>query len=580
MAEKAADALKVIEKHAFFALIPCRGAVCVDFFVVWIKMNEHTVHIFTCTYYKELIIMKSESIIFPIPSRITQICRTLVLPISLMICVGILCSCTPANDKQATTAAENSLYGGEAVVGITQEPKIFDPHTAVAAGDKEILFNVFEGLVKCTSTGDFVPALASEYTISKDALTYTFTIRENVVFHNGEIMTADDVVYSLTRAAGIDTGTPLVTALSGISSVEKSGTGKVVVTLKSPDAELIPFFTSAIIPASVADIGKTPVGTGPFIFGSYTVGQSVVLTKNTKYWQSDLPYLDKVTFKITADMDAAFIELKSGTIDIFPYLTNDKAEQITDKYNIVSGGTNMVQIFALNNAVEPFNNPLVREALNYAVDKDTLISQVTDGAGVKLSTGMSPAMGDYYDTSLDDSFSYDVAKAKDLLAQAGYPDGFTTSVTVPSNYVIHVNTAVVLAEQLKAVGITLEIKSVDWATWLSEVYAGRDYDTTVIALTSEYSPRDVLSRYVTTSDGNFINFTDETYDEIFAQIISSTDEAQRVKLYHQLLSILVEDSSSVYLQDPANIVAVRKDLTGYMVYPIYVQDMSTVHFNG
>jgi len=497
---------------------------------------------------------------------------------ALVVCTGILCSCTSKKNAPDTTSAVKSMYGGDVVLGITQEPKIFDPHTAVAAGDKEILFNVFEGLVKCTAAGDFVPALATDYTISEDALTYSFTIRQGVLFHNGKPMTSDDVVFSLRRAAGLTTGTPLVAALSGIASVEKSGTDKVIVTLKSPDAELIPFFTAAIIPDDVEDIGKTPIGTGPFVFESYTIGQSVILTKNAKYWQEGVPYLDKVTFKITADMDAAFIELKSGTIDIFPYLTDDKAQQITSAYNIVSGGTNMVQVFALNNAVEPFNNPLVREAMNYAVDRDAVITQ-TAASGIKLTTGMSPAMGDYYDTALDGSFPYDPAKAKELLAQAGYPDGFTTSVTVPSNYVIHVNTAVVLAEQLKKVGITLEIKSVDWATWLSDVYTARNYDSTVIALTSEYSPRDVLSRYVSTSESNFMNFNSSSFDEIYAKILSASDEAQRIELYHQLLAILVKDSSSVYLQDPSNIVAVKKDLTGYMVYPIYVQDLSTVHYN-
>ncbi len=508
-------------------------------------------------------------------SRVT---RKIACLMALSLCVGIMCSCS-ANTGSTTKVESGSKYGGSVVLGITQEPKIFDPHTAVAAGDKEILFNVFEGLVKCTSNGEFVPALATKYSMSTDAMTYTFTIRQDVHFHNGKIMTPDDVVYSLKRAAGLDTGTPLVTALAGISSVEKSGASDVIVTLKSPDAELIPFFTTAIIPDDVTDIGKTPIGTGPFVFDSYTVGQSVILTKNDKYWQADLPYLDKVTFKVTADMDAAFIELKSGTIDIFPYLTNDKAQQITSSYNIVSGGTNMVQIFALNNAVKPFDNPLVREAINYAVDKDTLIKQVTDGYGTKLVTGMSPAMGSYYDKSLDGSFTYNIDKAKELLAQAGYPDGFTSTVTVPSNYVIHVNTAVVLAEQLKKVGITLNIKSVDWATWLSDVYTGRNFDSTVIALTSEYSPRDVLSRYVSTSDSNFINFKDPAFDETYSKIVSASEEAQRVELYHQLLSILVKDSSSVYLQDPSNIVAVKKDLTGYMVYPIYVQDLSTVHYN-
>jgi len=523
--------------------------------------------------------MKRQTNTSPAFPRLTRMSKTIAALMTLVLSAGIMCSCTPGNNGQDATTAAKSIYGGDIVLGITQEPKIFDPHTAVAAGDKEILFNIFEGLVKCTSDGDFVPALATEYSISEDAMTYSFTIRQNVLFHSGESMTSDDVVYSLKRAAGLDTGTPLVAAFAGIASVEKSGADQVIVTLKSPDAELIPFFTTAIIPDDVEDIGKTPVGTGPFVFESYTSGQSVVLTKNAKYWQSDLPYLDKVTFKITADMDAAFIELKSGTIDIFPYLTNDKAQQITDKYNIVSGGTNMVQIFALNNAVEPFNNPLVREAMNYAVDRDTVITQITEGYGSRLVTGMSPAMGDYYDTSLDGSFAYNIEKAKDLLAQAGYPDGFTTSVTVPSNYVIHVNTAVVLAEQLKKVGITLDIKSVDWATWLSDVYTGRNFDSTVIALTSEYSPRDVLSRYVSTSESNFINFSDPSFDEIYAQIAVASDEAQRVELYHQLLAILVKDSASVYLQDPSNIVAVKKDLTGYVVYPIYVQDLSTVHYS-
>ena len=217
--------------------------------------------------------------------------------------------------------------------------------------------------------------------------------------------------------------------------------------------------------------------------------------------------------------------------------------------------------------------------MNYAVDRQALIEQVTEGYGNVLMTGMSPAMGEYYDASLDNSYTYDVKKAKELLAEAGYPDGFTTSVTVPSNYVIHVNTAVVLAEQLKEVGITLNIKSVDWSTWLSDVYEGRNFDTTVIALTSEYTPRDVLSRYVSTAGNNFISFSDPAFDEVYAKISAATDEAARVALYHQLLQILVDDSSSVYLQDPSNIVAVKKDLTGYVVYPIYVQDMSTVHYN-
>jgi peptide/nickel transport system substrate-binding protein len=471
------------------------------------------------------------------------------------------------------------MYGGEVILGITQEPAIFDPHMVEAAGDEEILFNIFEGLVKCTSTGEFVPALSTSYTISEDAKMYVFTIRQGVTFHNGEAMTTEDVVYSLSRAAGLDTGSPLKPVLADVKSVEVTGDFEVTVTLNKPDAELIAFFNVAIIPKSVADIDKAPIGTGPFKFVSYSVGESVVLEKNESYWQEGVPYLDKVTFKITADIDAAFMELRSGSIDIFPYLTSDKADQLKDDYNILSGDANMVQIFALNNAVEPFNNPKVREAMNYAVDREELISLLMDGFGTKLVTGMSPAMGDYYNTSLDGSFPYDVDKAIALLTEAGFPDGFSATIKVPSNYQIHMKTAEILAAQLSRAGIDIEIVSVDWATWLEDVYTNRNYQATVIALTSEYAPRDVLSRYVSDADSNFINYSNPAYDETFSLITTELDETKRIELYMDLQSYLLTDSASVYLQDPQNIVAVNKELSGYVVYPIYVQDMATVHYN-
>lgn len=491
----------------------------------------------------------------------------------------IFCASCVNNGASKNSSSSGSMYGGEVILGITQEPAIFDPHTVEAAGDEEILFNIFEGLVKCTSTGEFIPALSTSYTISEDATMYVFTIRQGVTFHNGEVMTPEDVVYSISRAAGLDTGLPLKRGLADVKSAEVTGDFEVTVTLKNPDAELIAFFNAAIIPASIADIDKTPIGTGPFKFVSYSVGESVILEKNASYWQEGVPYLDKVTFKVTADMDAAFMELRSGSIDIFPYLTSDKAAQLKDDYQILSGDMNAVQIFALNNDVEPFNNPKVREAMNYAVDREELISLLMDGVGTRLVTGMSPAMGDYYNTSLDGSFPYDADKAIALLTEAGYPDGFSATITVPSNYKIHVKTAEILESQLSRVGIDITIVSVDWATWLNDVYLDRNYESTVIALTSEYAPRDVLSRYVSDSDFNFINYSSAAYDEAYSQVITELDQSTRVELYMDLQSYLLTDSASVYLQDPQNIVAVNKELSGYLVYPIYVQDMSTVHYN-
>lgn len=480
-------------------------------------------------------------------------------------------SMAACNKEQGETNTE--LYGGEAVVGITQEPMIFDPHTAVAAGDKEILFNVYEGLYKYDSTGTLNPCLATDVSISEDATTYTFTLREGVTFHNGETLDAADVVYSLNRAS------ELMSGLSSIASVTDNGDNTVTVTLDAPNSEMLSYFTAAIIPENSGDtIADTRIGTGPFKFESYEEGIGIVLTRNENYWNPELPYLDQVTFKVCADMDAGFLELQSGTIDIFPYLTADKSSQLdASQFEVLSLGSNMVQGLFLNNTVAPFDDVRVRQALNYAVDRNEIIDLLMDGEGLPLTTAMSPVMGEAYDTSLDGTYDLDLDRASELLAEAGYADGFDMTITVPSNYLIHVNTAVAIADQLSQIGINATIEQVDWATWLDRVYQGRDYQSTIIALTSDYSAFDVIRRYASDAEGDFINYSNPEVDALIAQIPLTPDQADRNELYHQLLGYITEDAASVYIQDPYSTCAVSNRVTGYELYPMYVQDMSTVH---
>lgn len=473
----------------------------------------------------------------------------------------------------ADTASNADIYGGEAVVGITQEPMVFDPHTVTAAGDREILFNVYEGLMKFDSTGTLNPCLATDVEISDDATEFTFTIREGVTFHDGSELDPGDVVYSLNRAH------ELMAEFESVESVTDNGDNTVTVTLDAPNSEMLSFFTAAIIPEGSGDtIGDTRIGTGPFVFTSYEAGIGIVLTKNANYWNPELPYLDQVTFKVCADMDSGMLELQSGAIDIFPYLTTDKSSQLdASQFDVLSLGSDMVQGLFLNNAVAPFDDVRVRQALNYAINRDEIINLTMDGAGLALTTAMSPVIGEAYDTALDGTYNQDLEQAQALLSEAGYPDGFDMTITVPSNYLVHVNTAVALADQLSEVGINATIEQVDWATWLDRVYAGRDYQSTVICLTSDYAPYDVISRYLTTADGNFINYSNPAVDEIITNIPLTPDADTRISLYRELLGYMTEDAASVYIQDPYNICAVNRRLTGYNIYPMYVQDMSTVH---
>ncbi|MBQ8798775.1 MAG: ABC transporter substrate-binding protein [Lachnospiraceae bacterium] len=496
--------------------------------------------------------------------------------LALLASFTALCACN--GGRTGEKGSEDSL---SAVVGITQDLDSLDPHKAVSAGTDEVLFNVFEGLVKPSVDGTLVPAVAKDYTIAPDGMSYTFTLRENVKFHNGEVVTADDVVYSIKRCAGLlDNPDPEVvveSALSVISAVDKVGEDTVVLKLSEPNTELLGFLTCFIIPEDYTEQESKPVGTGPYRFVSYTPLTSFVVERFEDYY-GEQPYLSKVTFKICASNDAAFMELLSGSIDVFPYLTDEQAAQLPEDYNLAVGSTNVVQAMFLNNAFGPFADNKVREALCYAVDKEELLNIVGGGRGHVIGSNMFPNFGVYYDETLENYYTYQPEKAKELLKAAGYDESnpLKFTVKVPSNYDIHVATAQVLTEQYKKVGVQAEIQLIEWSAWLTDVYRGREYEATIVALDSALAPSDVLKRYVSTAKNNFVNYNNPEFDEVFAKALASTVESEKVSLYKEIQQLLTKDAASVYLQDGAKLVAVNKKFTNFLFYPVYVLDVAAL----
>lgn len=482
------------------------------------------------------------------------------------------------NSSKESVVQSEAVYGGSVVVGIQQDIDSLDPHKATAAGTKEILFNIFEGLVKPDENGNLICAVASDYSISDDGLVYTFTLRDNVKFHNGNTVTGEDVKYSLERAAGLLDGTPLISTLQTIQSVDILDNKTVQVTVGAANTELIYSFVAAIIPAgSGEDTAADPVGTGPFSFVSYTPQEGIVVKKNTDYWQEGLPYLDEVEFKITGSADTALLELQGGSIDIYAYLTDSQANTLKDTFQVVSSPSNVVQALFLNNAEKPLDDVRVRQAICYALDKDMINEFVAGGNGTPVSSAMLPTLKDYY-VDLNDVYgtTANVDKAKELLADAGYPDGFDLTIAIPSNYEFHMQTGEVVAEQLKEVGINVTIDAMEWSTWLDQVYNGRQYQATISGITSDLTPGYLLNRFQTDSKKNFINFASADYDALYQKIQDTLDVEQKKEYYKQLQQILCEDAGSAFLQVPANTTAIAKNLTGYKFYPVYVQDLSTV----
>lgn len=493
-----------------------------------------------------------------------------------VLLVGLLCTILGGCGDGSNNANESEVKD-EIVVGIQQDLDSLDPHLATAAGTKEVLFNIFEGLVKVNENGELVEAVASEYKISEDGSKYTFTLRDNVKFHNGEAVTAEDVKYSIERNAGLlDASEPLVSAFSIIESVNILDSSTVEVVLSEPDTELISYMTVAIVPKDYTKQNTSPVGTGPFKFTSYTPSESLVMEKNTDYWGSE-PYLDKVTFKIVTNPASAVVELQAGSIDIYPYLTMDQAEQLGNDFEILYGNTNLVQGLYLNNDFEPFDNVKVRQALYYAVNRQEILNVVAGGHGTIVGSFMYPGYGRYYN-DLSNRYSTDIEKAKSLLEEAGYKDGFEFTVKVPSNYQVHMDTALIIKEQLKEIGVTMNIEGIEWTSWLTDVYNNREFEATVIGFDSNLAPKDIMRRYVSDNSRNMCNFNNAEYDELYEGAIATTDDTVKIEKYQRMQEILSDEAAGIFIADPATLVAVSKKLTGYTFYPIYVQDMSRIKF--
>ena len=491
---------------------------------------------------------------------LTLVCG--VLAVALGACSG---------DK----AGESS---SQITIGIPQDIEdSLDPHKAVAAGTKEVLFNLYEGLVKPDSSGELQPAIASDYSISEDATTYTFTLREGVKFHDGSMVTAEDVKYSIDRCADTTNGEPLVEAYSNIKSVNIVDEKTVEVVLNTADSDFLANMTTAIIPASNENPDTNPIGTGPYRYVSRSPQENFVVEKFDEYWGTPAN-IENVTFRVCANADSIVMNLQGGSIDMFARLTTTQASQLGDQFDVLEGTMNLVQALYLNNAVEPFNDERVRQALCYAVDPQGIMDLISDGKGTEIGSSMFPAFEKYYMPELNDVYNQDYDKAKELLAEAGYPDGFSFIITVPSNYQQHIDTAQVLVEQLKNIGVTAEIELVEWETWVSEAYTNRNFEATVVGVdASSLTASALLSRFVSDAPNNFINFSNADYDAAYARAEAAVDDEEKTEAYKECERLLAEHAANVYIQDLPCLVALNKKYAGYEFYPLYVQDISKLY---
>ena len=247
-------------------------------------------------------------------------------------------------------------------------------------------------------------------------------------------------------------------------------------------------------------------------------------------------------------------------------------------FNLINTPQNMVQILAMNNLVKPFDDVRVRRAIAMAVNKKEIISGVMDGSATELYSNFSPIMKSYYNNELENINPYDVEKAKNLLAEAGFENGFEMTITVPSNYQAHMDTAQVIVNNLSKIGIKAKIEGIEWTTWLSRVYTQKDYETSVIAFGGKLEPSAILTRYYSTYKRNFVNYNNPAFDKAFDEAFGALSQEEQTSKYKECQRFLAEDVPAVFICDPNNAVLTQKNVKGYVCYPVVFYDLSSYYF--
>lgn len=439
-----------------------------------------------------------------------------------------------------------------------------NPYKMVSSGTEEIMLNVFEGLLMPNTKGELIPAIAEEYSISEDGLYYTFKIREGIKFHNGNPLDVKDVEFSLKRMSGKDGFPPSSALFQEIEDIKVLDGNRVQIKLKEADSAFIYSLTEGIVPDENADqLDKNPIGTGPFRIAQYDREQQLVLDRFDDYW-GEKAKVDRVTIFVVPNNETAFLKLLSGEINMLSRVDSKRVNELKN-FNNISAPQNTVQIFALNNDVKPFDDERVRKAINLAINKDEIIAGVMGGDGIKLETNMSPVMGKFCIDNIGEK--QNIEEAKKLLTESGNSN-LTFTIKVPSNYQMHVDTAQIIAEQLKNIGVTAKIETIEWTTWLSDVYSGRKYEGTIVGLSGKLDPYSILRRYTSDYKSNFFNFKDAEYDELIQNAKESTVDEIIVTNYKKAQEILRDKQAAIYIMDPKLITTLDKKISGFEYYPL------------
>ena len=475
------------------------------------------------------------------------------------------------------------------VIGLLAEPVTMDPPQITDLNSTRVIKRMFEGLT-AQELGSYkiVPGLAQSWDISKDGLTYTFKLRPNVKFHDGTPLTAEAVRFCFERQMNdkgpyYATGTyPYVKGFLGnVAGVEVIDPLTVQIKLKAPLTPFLQYlahhslyvYSPEALKKFGKDIVKNPVGTGPFKLETWEPGVKVVLARNDQYW-GGAPKLRQAIYVPIIEAQARLAAIKTGEIDLTMDVPPDSLADLRKDGDVVVAETNSSAVWyvTLNTRHPILKDRRVRQALNYAVNKDAIIRDILKGTAIVARGPMSPVYGPFYEENLQ-KYPHDLEKARALLKEAGYAGGFELTFLVPesgSGMQSPVEMATVIQANLAQVGVRAKIQTMEWGAYLKKYLEGPDMAE--MSWNPSIGDPDHMMYMLLSSDRfppafNAGFYQNEKVDDLLRKGRTTIDEKTRVPLYKEAQKLVVEDAPWIFVDHGKQVIIHRKRVQGFKLHP-------------
>ncbi|CAN5665222.1 ABC transporter substrate-binding protein [soil metagenome] len=480
------------------------------------------------------------------------------------------------------------VSGGKLRIVLQAEPDVLDPAQALAPATWKAVEHIYDTLVRMSPELAPISGLAQTWEINDDGTIYTFHIREDVLFHDGSPLTADDVLFTYTRILdpatratnfvsflSIKGGTAFqsgqVSTLEGIQVLDPL---TLQITLEEPDASFLSvlslgtsgILSRAFVEANNGDVSSVANGTGAFKLKGHFSGSSITYEKNSNYWEPGLPYLDAIEATFASDDFARSGSLIQGASDFIEYAPLRDIDTLSNSPGIHIAGNNLnnSRYVMINLTREPFTDLRVRQAIALAIDRAPIIEAALFGHGVAIDTLFAPSHWAGFDHEIPPP---NLERARELLAEAGYPDGFSTTLITYSGFSFLVNAAIVLQEQLKQIGIEIDFTPIETTTAV-QLLIQHDFDLAVASAVAWIDPHPVvLANFGSGQFGNVVSYSNSRVDELISEGKREIDRTARAAIYRELQEILLADLPWIPLYASNQYEAMKSNVRGFIHYP-------------